>query len=92
MHKFLLGWAAAMMMLAAGCGGGSHTSRSRPEVVRFKDFQFFWTEGAKIDLPELPENSVIEIHPTFILVDAKDGWRILIPMDRIRLINLKKPL
>lgn len=76
------------MLFLASCGGGDDTSKVK-EALRFKDYQFFWTEGAKIDLPELPAESVVEIHPTYIIVDAKDGWRILIPMDRIRLINLK---
>jgi hypothetical protein len=92
MRRTMRALVAGMVVLAAGCGGGSDTSRSRAEVLRFKDFQFFWTEGAKMELPELPPESAIEIHPSFIIVDAKEGWRILIPMDRIRLINLKKPL
>lgn len=77
-----------LMLCVASCGGGDDTSKVK-EALRFKDYQFFWTEGAKIDLPELPAESVVEIHSTYIIVDAKDGWRILIPMDRIRLINLK---
>lgn len=85
--------AALLTGLLSSCGGDSDKSpqviRVGSEVLRYKDYQFFWTEGAKIDLPELPEDSVVEIHPTYIIVDAKDGWRILIPMDRIRLINLK---
>jgi len=92
MNKSLLGFAAALVLMLAGCGGGGDTSHGRKEVLRFKDFQFFWTEGSKIDLPELPADSTIEIHPTFIIVDAKEGWRILVPMDRIRLINIKKQL
>jgi hypothetical protein len=85
---------ALMMAMLASCGKESDRSpqviRVGSEVLRYKDYQFFWTEGAKIDLPELPEDSVVEIHPTYIIVDAKEEWRILIPMDRIRLINLKK--
>lgn len=81
--------AGAVLLALASCGGGSDTSGAK-EALRFKDYQFFWTEGAKIELPELPQDSVVEIHPTYIIVDGKDGWRILIPMDRIRLINLRK--
>ena len=89
MKRALAAGVVTLMLALASCGGGTDTSGVK-EALRFKDYQFFWTEGAKIDLPELPEGSVVEIHPTFIIVDAKDGWRILIPMDRIRLINLKK--
>lgn len=91
MNRLMAWCGGALMLLLAGCGGNTDTSAVK-EALRFKEYQFFWTEGAKIDLPELPENSVVEIHPTYIIVDAKDEWRILIPMDRIRLINLKKRL
>ena len=89
MNRIMAGCGLALMVLLASCGSGSDTSQVK-EALRFKEYQFFWTEGAKIDLPELPADSVVEVHPTFIIVDAKDGWRVLIPMDRIRLINLKK--
>ena len=92
MNRILAGLLGVLVLLAAGCGGKSDDTSRVKDALRYKDFQFFWTEGAKIDLPELPPESVIEIHSTYILVDGKDGWRILIPMDRIRLINLKKQL
>ena len=60
--------------------------------LRFKNFEFYWTEGTDMVIPELPEGSIVEVHPTFILVDAKDGWRILIPMDNIRFINVSQPV
>lgn len=89
MNRIMAIFGGALMLAAlASCGGSDNTSKVK-EALRYKDYQFFWTEGAKIDLPELPAESVVEIHSTFIIVDAKDGWRILIPMDRIRLINLK---
>jgi hypothetical protein len=89
MNRIMAMFAGAVMLLSAGCGKGADNTSQVKEALRYKDYQFFWTEGAKIDLPELPAESVVEIHPTYIIVDAKDGWRILIPMDRIRLINLK---
>ena len=91
MKRMMAAVAVLVLLATAGCGGSSDTSKVK-DALRYKEFQFFWTEGAKIDLPELPAESVIEIHPHYIIVDAKDGWRILIPMDRIRLINLKKQL
>ena len=91
MNRMMAVVAVAGLALLAGCGGATDTSKVK-DALRYKEFQFFWTEGAKIDLPELPAESVIEIHSTYIIVDAKDGWRIMIPMDRIRLINLKKQL
>jgi hypothetical protein len=63
---------------------------SRP--LRFKNFQFFWSEGTDMEIGELPPDTTLEIHPTFILVDAADGWRILVPMDRIRFINVSGPV
>ena len=91
MNRILAGIAGAMVMLAAGCGGATDTSKVK-DALRYKEFQFFWTEGAKIDLPELPPESAIEIHSTYIIVDAKDGWRIVIPMDNIRFINVASPV
>lgn len=91
MNRIIMAMSGVLLALASGCGGGTDTSKVT-EALRYKDFQFFWTEGSKIDLPELPAESIIEIHPTYIIVDAKDGWRILIPMDRVRLINLKQRL
>ncbi len=61
-------------------------------VLRFKNFEFFWTEDSNMTINELPEETVLEIHPTFIIMDAKDNWRILVPMDRIRCINISNPV
>ncbi len=64
----------------------------QPRVLRYSNFQFFWTEGTDMTIPELPEGSILEIHPTYIIVDASDGWRIVIPMDNIRFINVANPV
>ncbi len=48
--------------------------------------------GIDMELGEIPEGSVLEIHPTFIIADMKEGWRTLIPMDNIRFINVAEPV
>jgi hypothetical protein len=63
-----------------------------PGVLRFKAFQFFWSEHTDMELGEIPEGAILEVHPTFIIVDMKDNWRTLIPMDRIRFINVSEPV
>ncbi len=64
----------------------------QPRPLRYKNFEFFWSEGTDMEIGELPEDTVLTIHPNFILVDAKDGWQILVPMDRIRFINVANPV
>lgn len=64
----------------------------QPRLLRYKNFQFFWSEGTDMEIGELPEDTVLTIHPTFIVVDAKDGWQIVVPMDRIRFINVAGPV
>ena len=77
---------------AAKPGPNGCATCGQARVLRFKNFEFFWNEGTDMTIPDLPETTVLEIHPTFIIVDANDGWRILIPMDRIRFINVSNPV
>ncbi len=92
MNRLILACGVLAMLAACGPSGSSSTSTMGQKAMRFKNYEFHWSENVRMDIPELPENSVIEIHPSYIIVDSKDGWRIIIPMDRIRFINVKSQL
>ena len=68
------------------------TTCGQAPVMRYKNFQFYWVEGADMEISEIPEESILEIHPTFIVFDGKEGWRTVIPMDIIRFINVSNPV
>ncbi len=92
MKRLRLGLGVVGLSMIAACGGGGGSSGDANKLLRFSEFELHWSENAKMDLGEIPTGSVLEVHPTYIIVDMKDGWRTLIPMDRIRFMNLKKQL
>lgn len=58
---------------------------------RYKGYQFFWMEGIDMEVSNLPEDSRIELHDNFILIDGAEKSKLLVPMDCIRFINLWHP-
>ena len=62
-------------------------------VLRYKSFQFFFFENTNMDVGEIPEGAICELHPTFILFDCgAAGWKTMIPLSCIRFMNVSDPV